>query len=733
MKAPSLFPWIAVVLLLVAPTVLCAQSPEAHTRIADRYYERMAYAQARAEYRLAADLGATNEHVVKRLAQSSMKLGDTREAERWYAQVVKFLNREPQDLYKYAQALKSNGKYEEAEKWMDRYLAMARKEGEPKVSNIVDFSRKFMSDMDRFTVAPVSVNSSMDDMAAAWNGSDQVVFASNRDSAVGIQWRSAWNDKPFLDLYQAQRQPSGDLVDARPIGGNVNSKLHEGPACVAPDGSLWYTRTNATKGKDGVYRLSIHHAQPDGAGRWKGSDPFLYNNPECSVGHPAISADGKYLFFVSDMPGGYGGTDIYVCQAQGGQWGEPRNLGPGVNTAHNELFPYMAHDGTLYFSSSGLPGLGGLDVFATSRNSQGEFAFAINVGAPINGPKDDFAFIIDKDNKHGYFTSNRPGGQGGDDIYAFTMHAPLEQHYLCTGTVIDDDVAEPMADVEVELLDMAGDVLESGRTNEEGRYSFPVRENMEYAVRARAHGRYDGVAHLSTEEIGKQQIIARDVHLVPDAGIWLRGVVGFAGQIGFANNVKVSVVNLTSFFSDVKYTGPGGDVLFRMQPNEQFEVVLEKEGYFSLSLPVSTLGVTRGVLDLGESKKVELEPIIAEVPIPMKYVRWSAEGDALAPTAKAELDLLADRILVNPTLYFEVAVNANTKLDGKKAQKLTADRAKVIQAYLQAKGVGKARMKVTGYGITRPTNPCGPGTSCTDEQHAENERVEYWVTPIDRN
>ena len=720
---------LPLVLVAMAAPVLAQGSPEAHTRIADRYFQRMAYAQAKEEYAIAANLGAVNEHVVKRLAECSMKLRDTEDGEIWYAQVVKFLNREPLDLYMYAQALKSNGKYAEAEEWMDRYLEMARIEGLPKKSNILDFARKFTANMDRFTVTRVTANSPLDDMGATWDGADRVVFSSSRDSTVGMQWRSAWNDEPFLDLYTAQRQPDGDLIDARRLPGKVNSKLHEGPCVVAPDGTLWYTRTNASKSKSGIHRLSILHAQRDDDG-WSGADPFLYNNPESSVGHPAISADGKWFFFVSDMPGGYGGTDIYVCQDRDGQWGEPRNLGPGVNSARNELFPFMADDGTLYFSSTGLPGLGGMDIFAAKRGANGDFSFAVNVGAPVNGPKDDFAFVIDKANATGYFSSNRPGGAGGDDIYAFRMHYPLEQRFLCTGTVIDDENAQPVANAEVELLDMEGNVLENARSGADGRYSFPVKENKEYAVRARLAEHYDGLVHLSTENIGQRQIVARDVHLLPAAGIWLRGVVTYKDKLGFVEGAKVSVVNLSSFFSEVHTTDVGGDFLFRMQPNEQFEVVLENPGFFSISVPVSTSGVKQGIMELGQVKELALEPMEVGRVIPMKHVTWSGDETALLPTAKAALDLLADRMQVNPSLDIEVGVHADTRKAANAALKLTQDRAKAIEAYLRSKGVPKDRLTVKGYGITKPMNPCGPGVNCTDQQNAENERVEYIVTGV---
>jgi len=723
---------VLAVLLTSALAVRAQQggNPEAHTRIADRQYQRLAFASAAAEYRLAADLGATNEHVTRRLADCYMKLGDTEHAEMWYAQAVRFLNAQPIDYYNYAQALKGNAKYAEAETWMDKYLASARPEGVPPHSNISDFARKFAHGMDRFTVRAVSINTPYCDMATAWDGTDAVIFSSSRNERTAIRRHAAWNGQPFLDLYEAQRQPTGDLVNAQPLGGGVNGPLHEGPVVRdASGGMLWYTRNSATRGRNGTVRLNIFTARKAGDG-WRGAEPFTLNNAETSTGHPALAADGRTLYFVSDMPGGFGGTDIYVCKDQGGRWGEPVNLGPAVNTMGNEVFPSVGADGTLYFSSTGLPGLGGLDIFAAQRGDDGAFSVAINVGAPVNGPKDDFAFIIDAAGKKGYFTSNRPGGAGDDDIYAFEMHAALEQRYLCTGTVIDDETGLPLIEVEVTLYDDKGGTVESKQTDVNGKYSFAVEKEREYRVAARMKGRFDGEQHLSTENIDKQQIVARDIHLVPDAGIWLRGAVRNRDRIGFAEGVQVSVVNMGTFYTETRATGPGGDVGFRLQANEQFEVMLEKEGFFTQSVPVSTKGMTRGVIDLNEATDLRMEEIAIGRPIALKYQKWAAGSASLDPIALTELDALADRLQVNPMLNVEIGVHADARGNATEELKLSQKRAEAVVAYLKGKGINKDRLTAKGYGMTRPMNHCGPGVTCTEAEHAENRRTEYTVTSI---
>lgn len=726
---------LLVSLVLAAGGAMAQANADPYIREADRYYQQMAYARAAGLYRTAAELGAVNEHVTKRLADCSMRLGDTQEAERWYSVVVKFLNREPADLYNYAEALKSNGRYEEAEQWMDRYLAMANPDGSVPRSNLTGYARKFNLDKDRFSVRPVSCNTPYSDLAATWLGSNQVVFSSSRHETRTIERRAAWNDQPFLDLYRAEVTPTGDLVNAVLLEGSVNTKWHEGPATASANGDvLWFTRNNYYKGRihrsqKGINRLAIFKADRRSSGYIE-SEQFLYNNSEVSIAHPALSPSGRKLYFVSDMPGGFGGTDIYMCEDQGGQWSEPVNLGPAINTPHDEAYPFIGADGTLYFASNGHPGLGGYDIFMATRGTEGVVVGAMNLGAPINSPKDDFAFIIDPLNRKGFFTSNRPGGAGDDDIYAFEMLAPLEERYLCSGIVIDDEHEMPAPDAEVLLMDEAGKVLERTTSDAKGEFTFPVKKSSTYKLVARMKGRYEGEQYVSTEGIERRLIITRDIHLVPDAGIWLRGFLREKDAPGFVEDAKVSVVNLSTFHTDTKTSGEGGDFAFRLQGNEEFEVLIEKPGYFSMSVPASTIGMRQGIIDLGTARDLEMEPIEQGKAIPFKHIRWAQGSAQLDPQAKAELDLLAERLSVNPAITVEVGVHSDARGDQKKETELTQQRADAIAAYVRGKGVPKERVRAKGYGATRLLNHCVPGVQCSEEEHAQNRRSEYTVIAI---
>jgi len=329
-----------------------------------------------------------------------------------------------------------------------------------------------------FDIKNLSINTEYSDFSPMFHNEDEVVFASAKDSAFFNTRRYKWNNQPFLDLYVAKmNEESEDLKSAVKFAKAVNTKYHEASVTFSPDNeTMYFTRNNFGKkikrDKNGVNHLKIYTSKKVN-GKWTDAEEVSFNSDDYSTGHPALSPDGKQLYFVSDMPGSLGQTDIFVVDVlEDGGFSTPRNLGPEINTERKEMFPFI-NDTKLYFSSDGHPGLGGLDVYEVRLDEEEGFVDLQNLGKPVNSNKDDFSYIVNEETQHGFFASNRPGGKGDDDIYSFKRLIPEEvEENAIAGVVTSLVDGEVMPEALVMLLDENNIKLKEVMTDENGSFVF---------------------------------------------------------------------------------------------------------------------------------------------------------------------------------------------------------------------------------------------------------------------
>ena len=365
-----------------------------------------------------------------------------------------------------------------------------------------------------YTIKNVKINTSHSDFGTAFLGKNKVVFAAPRDGFTLN--REEYKGQPFLDLHVAEVSEDGKLIRKQKLPGDVNTKYHEGMVTFSKDMKTVYfsangkikrvkrkkdkDRDNAVKTK-GTANIHLFKASIDENGDWGNLEMLPFNDDRYSTGHPVLNWDDTKLYFVSDSPESLGRTDIFVVDLyEDGTYGEPINLGPKINTTEREMFPFIGMDNVLYFSSDGFAGFGELDVYA-SKIFDNTVSEPINLEAPVNSVSDDFAYIID-DRKHkGYFSSNREGGKGDDDIYSFTASPPIyiECQQEITGVVKNIDTQELIPNVTIILFDEEGEKLQSFMSNEEeAAFSFMQSCNTSYKIQGFLEGYLVGEMDIQT-------------------------------------------------------------------------------------------------------------------------------------------------------------------------------------------------------------------------------------------
>lgn len=485
-----LYPAFFILALSSLSSAFAQEQPGLRER-ANRFYLEYQYAKAAPIYLKLVEGKKTNLLDLERLAESYYKMNDYEAAESWYGQVVQHENSQVENLLMYARVLKQNSRYAEAKKVLLEYNEKTGDKDEV-VNEIAGCDSALVwiaNPTSHILLNEEGVNTPQSEFSAYPIGKN-IYYASESNSSNRMYY--GWTGNPFLSLYTADKSNGNNLLKDPVLADQINSaEYHVGPISSNREENILYvTRTyginkgETDKNKQREYltnRLGLIVYHKNANGEWE-QEAFNYNNIEkYSVGHATLSLDGNILYFVSDMPGGLGGTDIWYCEKQNdGSWGQPVNAGPKINTSKDELFPNIAADGTLYYSSNGLPGMGGLDIFS-SIGSKNRWADTENLKYPINSAGDDFAFIstmVTEQGIKGYLSSNRKGGKGGDDIYSFSYERP-EIILMMKGIAHDKDTRQVLSGASVSLYNEGNQLVAMKNSNQDGSVFFELDQESD--------------------------------------------------------------------------------------------------------------------------------------------------------------------------------------------------------------------------------------------------------------
>jgi outer membrane protein OmpA-like peptidoglycan-associated protein/tetratricopeptide (TPR) repeat protein len=724
----NLYKIIALATLITTTLYLSAQTGK--IKKGDKYFSEYSYNKAIEKYE---SLTQKTTEVNRNLAESYARIGDTEQAEFYYAEVVKAEDKNPKDIYRYSSILSMNGKHAESGKWMKKYAFIASSDSRANQYNAnPDYYNLLKKDHEKFSIQNVAANSVQEDFGPSYY-KDKVVFASSREGTVSIKRTWNGNELPFIDIYVATPNEENELTEIEQFHKKINKKYHEGPVSFNKDGNFMVFTRNNYKGRseDGIVNLQLFSSKFVDQ-KWQKEQALPYNNNEYSVGHASLTSDGKTMYFASDMPGGKGGVDIYKTTiAEDGSWGEAQNLGDKINTEGNEMFPFIHADGELlFFASDGHLGLGGLDLF-TVQLKENKFGKIENLGIPVNSTKDDFSLILDQEMKTGYFASNRTEGKGDDDIYSFKVLKPFSFGKTIKG-IAKDTKGNILADSKIVLYDNDGNEIETVTTTENGAYLFSVDPDKEFNLKGNKEKYFEASNTASTKT--DDDVVIADLILEKDPGLSLYAIVTDNKNKKPLEGVKLTIVDNMTGEKEEYITTVSGDYRRpladkKLNDRGSYNLLLEKDGYFSKTITYNTEFTkpgqynVHGKLDLGLDHEVkDLAKLIEINPINFDYNKYK-----IRPDAAKELDKIVEIMNKYQGMIIELGSHTDSRGSDAYNRKLSDKRAKASAAYIKKLITDPKRIYGKGYGEAKIINKCVNGVKCSEEEHEKNRRTEFKV------
>jgi len=729
----------SILLLWLSMYTVCFAFGQKQLKKGNDAFKQMEYARAAMHYEELLQQQYISE-AAENLAHCYRFLKRVEKAERWYEMVLEEGNEEPLNYLYLAQALLSNNKLAEASAWAARY-AEARPE-DPRgryLIKAVEQREEFQNPAQGYTISPCDFNQADYNEFAPAYSHRRLYFTSDRQ-AHREKGRGA-SGQSFTRLFQAD-WPDGEV---RPLPGNTNSAFHDGAAAISPDGeSMYFTRNYVIKkqkrqGEDHIIHLILAKAKLNG-GEWQLDGGFMHNSADYSVAYPTFSRDGNLLVFASDARGGHGGMDLYLCYRSGvDQWSAPQNLGPAVNTPGEEVYPFLMPDGSLVFSSDGLPGLGGQDLFIAKPDGR-LWSEARNLGAPLNSPRDEIGFWSFESLQKGWFSSNRNSALALYDVFYFTKD---KLPNLLLGMVVDKHTKIPLKGVDIIARDLNSGMEFSTISAEDGQFRFELTAGKPWniSIRGEKNGISTNIEHVVFEpgEEGATNFIQLEHN---DPRFTLEGYSLSSKNEKPMEGALVKLLNTNTGKVQTAYSDKDGKFTFQLDQRSDYRITGEKDGYYSTVAEASTKGLDRSTtlyvnLFLYTQVVIINEDITmkdGKNPMSINDIFYDFDDYRIRPDAAKELDKLIAFLQLNKNLEV-VQLNAHTDSRGASDynMNLSQKRAQAAVQYLVAKGIPRNRLRYKGFGESQLVNRCRDGVEdCTEAEHQQNRRTEFRVLSIKR-
>ncbi|WP_462251668.1 OmpA family protein [Ekhidna sp.] len=636
---------------------------------ADRKFEHFHFMAAAVHYKRALEIRMSPKIQLK-LADTYRLMNKPVDSEFWFQQAINSrVHMSDDDMIHYAQMLKANGKYAEAMKIFEKLAH--KEEWIAKKAEALKRTEELYANQHAYDVEWATFNSSHKDFSPIYRNGE-IVFVSGRSNSGK---KHMWDHSNFLELFTVEE----DIVTE--FHSNINTSYHEGPSTFFDDGNkMYFSRNNFLKNKmglskDGVNKLKIYYSESKNGKDWSQPVEFIHNDDEYSTAHPSITEDGRTLYFASDMPGGYGGVDIYKAEYRDGRWSSPVNLGPNVNTPRDEMFPYIRNNGVLYFSSTGHYGLGGLDIY---KYTIGENKEAENMGYPVNTNGDDFGISFYKDTNKAYFSSNRAGGMGEDDIYSVFVY-----DYAINVKLIDAITGEHIqTDGRIDVLKtMRTHLNDNGISVPQTSYSFGVESGTSFFVTGSAEGYYQGnlIIQIEDDLVGDVEQREYEIPLTRLEG-------------GMETEVLVVINNDSPsqlfYKEDVDFIAYDGSLDQLKSYLKQVGVEIIKETYLTNIL--------------------------------YDFDKYEIRSDA-----SRSLDRIANYLRKDPELNIILEAHTDVRGSNQYNKLLAKRRVEAARDYLLKSGIASERIFMGSHGEEKTLNDCTEG--CDESQHQQNRRTEIRI------